>query len=117
MSQKKYGRIINSSSIGVKFGGGKNTFSYSLSKHINEFIPSYYKKMSKNNVFYNVLRIGLTDTKIHKKINRKNMLQRIKMIPAKKIAKPVDIANYINFLCFEKNNFITNEIINISGGE
>mgnify|MGYP001173106025 CR=1 FL=1 len=117
MSKKKYGRIINTSSIGVKFGGGKNTFSYSLSKHINEFIPSYYKKMSKNNVFYNVLRIGLTDTKIHKKINRKNMLQRIKMIPAKKIAKPVDIANYINFLCFEKNNFITNEIINISGGE
>ena len=117
MYKKKYGRIINTSSIGVKFGGGKNTFSYSLSKHINEFIPSYYKKMSKNNVFYNVLRIGLTDTKIHKKINKKNMLKRIKMIPAKKIAKPIDIANYINFLCLENNNFITNEIISISGGE
>ena len=28
MYKKKYGRIINTSSIGVKFGGGKNTFSY-----------------------------------------------------------------------------------------
>jgi len=117
MSKKKYGRIINTSSIGVKFGGGEKTFSYSLSKHINEFIPNYFKLMAKNNVFYNVLRIGLTDTKIHKKIKRKNMLKRIKMVPIKKMAKPIDIANYINFLCLQKNNFITNEIINISGGE
>ena len=73
--------------------------------------------MAKNNVFYNVLRIGLTDTKIHKKIKRKNMLKRIKMVPIKKMAKPIDIANYINFPCLQKNNFITNEIINISGGE
>mgnify|MGYP001451026685 CR=1 FL=1 len=117
MLKKKYGRIINTSSIGVKFGGGKNTFSYSLSKHINEFIPSFFKILAENNVFYNVLRIGLTDTKIHKKIKRKNMIQRVKMLPTKKMAKPIDIANYINFLCLENNNFITNEIINISGGE
>ena len=117
MIKKKYGRIINTSSIGVKFGGGKNTFSYSLSKHINEFIPGFYKTISSKNIFYNVLRIGLTDTKMHKKIKSKNMLQRIKMIPVKKIAKPLDIANYIKFLCMENNNFITNEIVNINGGE
>ena len=39
------------------------------------------------------------------------------MVPIKKMAKPIDIANYINFLCSQKNNFITNDIINISGGE
>tara|TARA_B100000767_G_C19492972_1_gene421019 strand:- start:448 stop:612 length:165 start_codon:yes stop_codon:yes gene_type:complete len=54
---------------------------------------------------------------MHKKIKSKNMLQRIKMIPVKKIAKPLDIANYIKFLCMENNNFITNEIVNINGGE
>ena len=36
MSKNKYGRIINTSSIGVKFGGGTNTFAYSISKHLNE---------------------------------------------------------------------------------
>jgi 3-oxoacyl-[acyl-carrier protein] reductase len=117
MIKKKYGRIINTSSIVVKFGGEKNTFSYSLSKHINEFIPGFYKAISSKNIFYNVLRIGLIDTKVHKKIKSKNMLQRIKMIPVKKIAKPLDIANYIKFLCMENNNFITNEIVNINGGE
>ena len=33
MKSRKYGRIVNGSSIGVKFGGGENNFPYSLSKH------------------------------------------------------------------------------------
>ena len=34
MSKKKYGRILNCSSIGVKFGGGRFSYNYSLSKHL-----------------------------------------------------------------------------------
>lgn len=116
MVKKKYGRIINTSSVGVKFGGGSKTFSYSLSKHINEFIPSDIRKISSNNILYNVLRIGVTNTKFHKKIKNKSLRQRLKLIPLKKMAKVSDISNYINFLISD-NNFITNEIINITGGE
>ena len=36
MIKNKFGRILQTSSIGVKFGGGKNTFNYSLSKKLNE---------------------------------------------------------------------------------
>ena len=52
----------------VKFGGGKTTYNYSFSKHANEFIPSVFKDWSNNNVLTNTLRIGVTDTKIHKNI-------------------------------------------------
>ena len=44
MERNKFGRIVNTSSIGVKFGGGNAIFAYSLSKYLNEFIPSYIKK-------------------------------------------------------------------------
>ena len=117
MVKKKWGRIINSSSIGVKFGGGEQTFEYSISKHLNEFIPSFYKKISKYNIFYNVIKIGLTNTKIHNKVLSKNILKRKKLVPMKKMAEPKDIANYIFFLISNKNQFITNEVISISGGE
>ena len=116
MEKKNYGRIINTSSVGVKFGGGVNTFSYSLSKHINEFIPGEIRKLYSKNVLYNTLRIGVTNTKFHKKIKKKSIRKRIKLIPIKKMASSNDIANYIIFLIRE-NNFITNEIINITGGE
>ena len=52
MEKKKFGRVINTSSIGVKFGGGEKTYLYSLSKHINEFIPSYIRKLSNKNILY-----------------------------------------------------------------
>ena len=116
MEKKNYGRIINTSSVGVKFGGGVNTFSYSLSKHINEFIPGEIRKLYSKNVLYNTLRIGVTNTKFHKKIKNKSIKKRIKLIPIKKMASANDIANYIIFL-IRDNNFITNEIINITGGE
>ena len=116
MLKNKFGRIINTSSVGVKFGGGINTFSYSLSKHLNEFMPSEIKNLSSNNVLYNTIRIGVTDTKFHKKIKKKSLQKRIKLIPLKKMATTLDIARYIAYLIFE-NNFITNEVINITGGE
>ena len=116
MKKKNYGRIINTSSVGVKFGGGHSTFAYSLSKHINEFIPTEIRKLSSKNILYNTLRIGVTNTRFHKKIKNKSIKKRIKLIPIKKMASSNDIANYIIFL-IHNNNFITNEIINITGGE
>lgn len=116
MKRKKYGRIINTSSIGTKFGGGNSTFAYSLSKYINEFIPGEIRKLSSNNILYNTIRIGVTDTKFHKKIKKKSLKKRIKLIPINKMASTDDIANYIIFL-IDNNNFVTNETINITGGE
>ena len=117
MVKKKWGRIVNSSSIGVKFGGGNQTFEYSLSKHLNEFIPNYFKKIADKNIFYNTVKIGLTNTKIHKKISNKNLIKRTKLLPIKKMATSKDIANYIFYIASNENQFITNEVINITGGE
>ena len=47
MIRNKFGRILNISSIGVKFGGGKKTFNYSFSKNALEFIPSYFNELAK----------------------------------------------------------------------
>ena len=114
--QKKNGSIINTSSIGTKFGGGETTFSYSLSKHLNEFVPKYFKKLIKYNISYNVIRIGVVDTKIHKKISNKNLKKRIKLIPSGKILKKREVSELIYFLMF-KNKSISNEILSITGGE
>ena len=117
MVKKKWGRIINSSSIGVKFGGGDKTFNYSASKHFNEFIPKSIRELSDKNILYNVIKIGLVNTKIHKKISNKDLKKRIKMVPMQKIADPIDIAKYICDLISEENKFITGEVLSISGGE
>lgn len=118
MIKNKYGRILNCSSIGVKFGGGLNSYNYSLSKHTSEFIPSYFKKLAEKNIIYNNLRIGVTNTKIHKKIkNVKELKKRIKLIPMNRSAQKKEIVNYIYFLVSNKNSFMTNQTVTVSGGE
>ena len=117
MLKKKFGRVLLSSSIGTKFGGSDLTYAYSLSKFMNEFIPSQYKKKYAKTIIYNVLQIGVTKTKIHDKINKKNMNKRRELIPTKKIANPSEVANKIFFLSSEKNTLIHGQLINISGGE
>ncbi len=117
MIKNKFGRILNCSSIGVKFGGGINNYNYSLSKHLMEFIPSESKKWSINNVLINNLRIGVTKTKLHSKINNKNLKERIKLIPIGRMANTTEISEFIFYLSTENNSFITNETLSIAGGE
>ena len=117
MIKNNYGRILHCSSIGVKFGGGLNTYSYSLSKHLLEFIPLYFRKVIKKNVFFNILRVGVTKTKIHKKIKNKILKKRIKLIPIGRMANTREIAEYIFYINSERNSFISNQILSISGGE
>ena len=119
MLLQKWGRILNCSSIGVKFGGGSNSYNYSLSKHCLEFIPNHYKIWAKKNVFINNLRIGVTNTKIHKKMKRssKNIKQRLKLIPINRIAEPKEISVYITNLVTDSNSYMTGQTITVSGGE
>jgi len=117
MKKNKWGRILLASSIGTKFGGGNLTMAYSISKYLNEFFPSTYKEYYKYNIMINALKIGITDTKLHSKDKSKNMRKRIKLIPTNKMASTKQVAEYIYFLCSDKNALITNEVINISGGE
>ena len=119
MLLQKWGRILNCSSIGVKFGGGTNSYNYSLSKHCLEFIPSSYKNWAKKNVFINNLRIGVTNTKIHNKMKRKlkMMKKRVELIPIKRMAEPNEISAYIVSLTTDNNSYMTGQTVTVSGGE
>ena len=117
MNKKKWGRIVNLGSIGVKFGGGEKNFSYSLAKFGLEFFPSITKKWIKNNVLVNTIRVGVTKTKLHKNLPSKNLKKRIQLIPIERMALSEEIAKLVYFLGSEENTYIANEVISISGGE
>ena len=117
MVKKNWGRIVNLGSIGVKFGGGEKNFPYSLSKFILEFFPSHTKKWIKNNVLINTIRVGVTNTKLHKKLPKKSLKKRSMLIPINRMASSEEIAKFIFFLGSDKNTYITHQVIPISGGE
>ena len=118
MSKKKNGRIINISSGGWKYGGGKDTIHYSTSKAALEALTiAFAKRGAPHNVLVNAIRPGATKTPFHKKIGRNDLSARVNLIPLKRLAKPSEISNAVLFLASSKSSFITNTIISVAGGE
>ncbi len=118
MVKRGFGRFVHGSSIGVVFGGGSTSFSYSLSKHALEFIPAMSVKWSASNVFTNVVRIGVTDTRgFHADKSSAEISQRVALIPAKRMAQPIEIAQCLFQLGSEANTYMSGQIINMAGGE
>lgn len=117
MKKKKYGKIFLSTSVGTKFGGGKESLYYSISKFLNEYHPSYLRELIKENISINTISIGLVNTNIHKKIKSKNLNKRIKLTPAKRIMNVKEISQAIYDIIITETNIISNQIINLTNGE
>ena len=79
MERMNFGRILDISSIGVKYGGSEFTYNYSFSKHALEYIPSYFKNLTKKNILTNILRVGVVNTKLIRKIKGKNINKKKKI--------------------------------------
>ncbi len=118
MKKQAAGRIINISSVGVKFGGSANTAHYSASKAGLEAITrSFAKAGAPFNVLVNAVQAGVTDTPIHSKLGRTDMTDRVNLIPLRRLARPEEIADTVLFLSSEKSSYISGAIITVAGGE
>jgi 3-oxoacyl-[acyl-carrier protein] reductase len=117
MKTKRFGRIVNISSIAAKYGGSSHSMHYGSSKRALEGLTkTLAREGASHNILVNTIRPGVIDTEFHKKFP-KDMKKRIALIPLKRMGKPEDIADMAYYLGSDKNNFITNEVITIAGGE
>jgi len=117
MKKRRFGRIVNISSIAAKYGGSGYSLHYGCSKRALEGITkTLAREGAECNVLVNTVRPGVIDTDFHRKFP-KDMRKRIAMIPLKKMGTPEDVADIVYYLGSEKNSFITNEIITVAGGE
>jgi 3-oxoacyl-[acyl-carrier protein] reductase len=118
MRDHRGGKIINISSISVKYGGSAQTLHYGAAKSALETVTLGLSKAgAKHNILVNTVRGGFIDTPMHQKLGRTNIEKRIEMIPLKKAGKPRDVAGMVLFLASEAGDFITGETFTVAGGD
>jgi len=116
MVKKRSGKIINISSIvGVMGNPGQSNYSASKSGIIG-FTKSIAKEYGSKGIRANAIAPGFVETPMTKKLPERVQKQYLSAIPLKKFAKPEDIASVVNFLVSEAADYITGEVINVSGG-
>ena len=117
MKERKYGRILNISSIWSVIAKEKRSI-YSASKSgLDGLTRTLALELAPFNILVNSIAPGYVDTKMIQLYNSEKELEKIKkIIPLGRFAKPSEIGDLVKFLCSEKNSYITGQVIPIDGG-
>lgn len=114
MMRKKYGKIINVSSVaGITGNAGQTNYSSSKAGLIG-LTKSVAKELASRNICCNAIAPGFVSTDMTTNFEQDNKYKDI--IPMKRFAQPKEIANLILFLASDNSNYITGEVIRIDGG-
>ena len=116
MLRKKYGKIINITSI-VGHTGNLGQANYSASKAgIVAFSKSLAIEYAKKNININCVSPGFIETQMTDKIDPKFKELIVSKIPSNRLGSPDDVANVAVFLSSDMANYITGETIHVNGG-
>lgn len=117
MIANKYGRVVNVASIwSVITRPGRSMYTSSKNALVG-LTKTLAIEWAANNVLVNAVSPGFTITELTKTTNTPEQLEAIeRMIPAKRMAQPDEIARVIAFLCSDLNTYLTGQNITIDGG-
>jgi len=117
MKKKRWGRIINMSSLAGRMGGYGNGVGYAATKAgIIGLSMSMARRVAPFNVTVNAIAPGTTESEILKSFTPERIEELKKMVPIGRLGKPEDIAALCAFLASERAGFITGAVIDINGG-
>ena len=113
MMNKKFGRIINITSVsGVNGMPGQTNYSAAKAGVIG-MTKALALETAKKKVTVNAVAPGFIETDMTKDLNQDELK---KLIPANRFGKAEEVADLVGFLASEKAGYITGQVINISGG-
>ena len=117
MKAKKWGRIINITSIGGQWGGMRQVHYAAAKAGLINLTHSLARLYSGDGITANAISPGLVATgMIKKELKSKSGRQKAAQIPARRIAEPEEIAAGIVYLASDAAAYVTGQTLNINGG-
>lgn len=116
MTKKRYGKIINLSSV-VGISGNAGQSNYAASKAgIIGFTKSIAKELASRNITANAVAPGFIQTDMTN-VLKDEVKEAIEgTIPLKRLGTAEDVAKVVKFLASDDSNYITGQVINVDGG-
>lgn len=116
MSRKKYGRIVNISSIvGVTGNIGQANYAASKAAMVG-FTKSVAKEYARKNITVNSVSPGFVITPMTDELSDEVKAQSLSHIAMQRYAEPSEVANVISFLSGDDCSYVTAQNIIVDGG-
>ena len=116
MSKKRFGSVVNISSIVGEMGNPGQT-NYSASKGgLNAMTKSFAKEAASRSIRYNAVTPGFIQTDMTHELKDEVKAEYERNIPLSRFGKPSEVAESVAFLLSDHSSYITGEILKVNGG-
>ena len=116
MMRKRFGRIINISSVSGQMGNaGQTNYSASKAGQIG-FTKALAREVASRNITVNAIAPGFIDTEILEAMPAEALEAALKMIPLGRKGNPEEIAAAVAFLASDSAAYITGQVLGVDGG-
>jgi len=116
MSKKKFGAVVNISSIVGEMGNAGQT-NYSASKGgVNTMTKAFAKEGSARAIRFNCVTPGFIRTDMTDELKDEIKDEYTRNIPLKRFGEAEEVADAVAFLLSDHSSYITGEILKVNGG-
>jgi 3-oxoacyl-[acyl-carrier protein] reductase len=116
MMRKRYGRIINITSIAGQMGNpGQTNYSASKAGQIG-FTKALAREIGTRNITVNAIAAGYVETEIWKDVPEEAKEAILSMVPLVRKGETQEIADAVAFLASDQAAYITGQVLGVDGG-
>lgn len=116
MVSKKYGRIINITSMWGLVGSSCEVHYSAAKAGLVGMTKALAKELGPSGITVNAIAPGVIRTDMNKMLSDEDLETLREETPIMRIGEPRDVANAALFLASDEASFITGDVINVSGG-